>query len=232
MAGLMRNKVSAIILSAGKGKRFEDPLPKQFHLLKEKPIFEWSLEAFSEHELVDSIVLVIDNPPLWDELREKYSKLEKIVKGGERRQDSVRNGLLALEEECIVLIHDAVRPLVSKELITRVVEGVKKFGCAIPIIEEIDSLKIVENEKVVSSVRREKVFRVQTPQGFHLKDILYSHKIGEEKGINVTDDSELMERAGFEIGTVKGEETNLKITTRLDLLIAEAIIENKSRYRF
>ncbi len=223
MVGLMRSKVSAIILSAGKGRRFEDPLPKQFHLLKEKPIFEWSLEAFSNHELVDSIVLVIDNPPLWDELKEKYPKLEKIVKGGERRQNSVKNGLLALEGECIVLIHDAVRPLVSKELITRVIEGVKKFRCAIPIIEEFD--------KVVSSLRREKVFRVQTPQGFYLKDILHSHKIGEEKGIYATDDSELMERAGFEVGTVEGEMTNLKITTKLDLLIAEAILENKSRYR-
>jgi 2-C-methyl-D-erythritol 4-phosphate cytidylyltransferase len=228
----MKSKVSAIILSAGKGKRFEDPLPKQFHLLKGKPIFEWSLETFSDHELVDSIVLVIDNPPQWKELKEKYSKIDKIVKGGERRQDSVKNGLKAIEEECIVLIHDAVRPLVSRELITRVIEGVKNYGSAIPVIEETDSLKLVEDDKVLSTIRREKVFRVQTPQGFHLKDILYSHKIGEERGIFVTDDSELMEKAGFEVRTVKGEETNLKITTKLDLILAEAILENKGRYRF
>jgi 2-C-methyl-D-erythritol 4-phosphate cytidylyltransferase len=228
----MKSKVSAIILSAGKGKRFEDPLPKQFHLLKGKPIFEWSLETFSDHELVDSIVLVIDNPPQWKELKEKYSKIDKIVKGGERRQDSVKNGLKAIEEECIVLIHDAVRPLVSRELITRVIEGVKNYGSAIPVIEETDSLKLVEDDKVLSTIRREKVFRVQTPQGFHLKDILYSHKIGEERGIFVSDDSELMEKAGFEVRTVKGEETNLKITTKLDLILAEAILENKGRYRF
>lgn len=232
MVDLMKSKVSAIILSAGKGKRFEDPLPKQFHLLKGKPILEWSLEVFSNHELVDSIVLVIDNPPLWDGLKEKYSKLEKIVKGGEKRQDSVKKGLLALEDECIVLIHDAVRPLVSKELITRVIKGVKKFGYAIPVIEEIDSLKIVEDGKVVNSLMREKVFRVQTPQGFYLKDILYSHKIGEEKGIYATDDSELMERVGFRVRIVEGEITNLKVTTKLDLLIAEAILENKGRHRF
>ena len=228
----MKSKVTAIILSAGKGKRFKDPIPKQFHLLKGKPIFEWSLETFSNHELVDSIILVIDDPPQWKELKEKYSKIDKIVKGGEFRQDSVKNGLRVLEEECIVLIHDAVRPLVSKELITRVIEGVKNYGSAIPVIEETDSLKLVENDKVVSTIRREKVFRVQTPQGFHLKDILYSHKIGEERGIFVTDDSELMEKAGFEVRTVKGEETNLKITTKLDLILAEAILENKGRYRF
>ncbi len=231
MAGLMRSKVSAIILSAGKGKRFDDPLPKQFHLLKGKPVFEWSLEAFSFHELVDSIVLVIDNPSIWEGIKEKYPKIENIVKGGERRQDSVINGLSVLKEEHIVLIHDAVRPLVSKELITRVIGGVKEYRSAIPVIDEIDSLKIIENDKVVSSLKREKVFRVQTPQGFYLKDILYSHKIGKEKEIFVTDDSELMERAGFEVRTVDGEITNIKITTKIDLMIAEAILENKDRYR-
>ncbi len=228
----MKSKVSAIILSAGKGKRFEDPLPKQFHLLKGKPIFEWSIEAFSLHELVNSIVLVIDNPSMWEGLKEKYPKIESIVKGGERRQDSVANGLSALKEECIVLIHDAVRPLVSKELITRVIEGVEKYGSVIPVIEESDSLKLVEDRKVVSSLKREKVFRVQTPQGFHLKDILYSHKIGNEKGIFVTDDSELMELAGFEVRIVEGDVTNLKITKKIDLIVAEAILESKSRYRF
>lgn len=227
----MKSKVSAIILSAGKGKRFEDPLPKQFHLLHGKPVFEWSLETFSTHEQIDSIVLVIENPALWEELKEKYPKIEKIVEGGERRQDSVRNGLFALKNDCIVLIHDAVRPLVSKDLITRVIDGVKKYGSAIPIIEEIDSLKFVENGKVVNSLNRERVFRVQTPQGFYLKDIIYSHKIGEEKGIFVNDDSELMERAGFEVRTVNGEITNIKITTKLDLIMAEAILENKDRYR-
>lgn len=227
----MRSKITAIILSAGKGKRFEDPLPKQFHLLKGKPIFEWSLETFTSHDLIDSIILVIDNPEIWEGLREKYSKIECIVKGGEKRQDSVWNGLTTLKNDCIVLIHDAVRPLVSKELITRVIEGVEKYGSAIPVIEETDSLKIVENGKVLSSLKRETVFRVQTPQGFHLKDIIHSHKIGKEKGIIVTDDSELMEKAGFKVTTVEGEMTNLKITTKLDLIIAEAILESKDRYR-
>lgn len=227
----MRSKITAIILAAGKGKRFEDPLPKQFHLLKGKPIFEWSLETFSSHDLIDSIILVIDMPEIWEGLKEKYSKIESIVKGGEKRQDSVWNGLSVLKNDCIVLIHDAVRPLVSKELITRVIEGVRKYGSAIPVIEETDSLKIVENGKVLNSLKRENVFRVQTPQGFHLKDIILSHKIGMDKGINVTDDSELMEKAGFEVTTVEGEMTNLKITTKLDLIIAEAILESKDRYR-
>lgn len=227
----MRNKITAIILAAGKGKRFEDPLPKQFHLLKGKPVFEWSLETFSTHDLIDSIILVIDNPEIWEGLKDKYKKIENIVKGGERRQDSVWNGLSVLKDNCIVLIHDGVRPLVSKELVTRVIEGVEKYGSAIPVIEETDSLKIVEDGKVLNSLKREKVFRVQTPQGFRSEDIIYSYKTGLEKGISVNDDSELMERAGFPVATVKGEITNLKITTKLDLIIAEAILESEDRYR-
>ncbi|MGQ9617601.1 MAG: 2-C-methyl-D-erythritol 4-phosphate cytidylyltransferase [Candidatus Aminicenantia bacterium] len=227
----MRIEVKAVILSAGKGKRFEDPIPKQFHLLKEKPIFEWSVETFSSHEMIKKIILVVDNPPIWEGLKEKYPKIEKIVKGGESRQDSSMNGLLAIEEDCIVLIHDAVRPFVSRELIERVINGVLKFGSAVPVIPETDSLKTVKDGKVLNSLKRDKVFRVQTPQGFYLKDILHSHKIGIEKGIFVNDDSELMEKAGFEVRVVEGDLINIKITTKIDLLIAEAILEIKNRNR-
>ncbi len=227
----MRSEIKAIILSAGRGKRFEDSLPKQFHLLKGKSILEWSLETFSAHPSIERIILVMDNSNLWEFLKEKYSKIEKIVSGGERRQDSVKKGLLAIENDCVVLIHDSARPLVSKELISRVVEGVIRFKSAIPVIGEIDSVKVVEKGVVVSSLKREKVFRVQTPQGFYLKDILYSHKILEEKGIYVNDDSEAMEIAGFEIHTVEGDIMNIKITTKFDLLLAEAILEIKDRNR-
>ena len=219
--------VSAIIVSAGLGKRFGGP--KHEVLLAGRPILDWSLQAFQECEQVSALVLVLhdtENSASWIS---RFPKLKAVTKGGRERQDSVRAGFQALPEpehgRAIVLVHDGVRPLVSGELIRNVIQGARNFGAAVPVVPVPDTLKEVFQEKIQATLDRTCYYCSQTPQGFQYAWLKAALQEAEHAGFSGTDESLLVERLGRKPAAVPGQATNLKITTPLDLKLAEACLD-------
>jgi 2-C-methyl-D-erythritol 4-phosphate cytidylyltransferase len=217
--------VSVIIVAAGEGKRFGGA--KQFARLRDKAVLDWSLEKFELHQRVSEIILVLKEEKDKERYLIRYKKLSAVVKGGEKRQDSVMAGFNQVEPEKgkIVLVHDAVRPLVEKDLISRVIEGAKEQGAVIPAIPLEDTVKRVAGEKVVDTTERSSLFRIQTPQGFLYSILKKALKRAKEDGFYGTDEASLVERLGQSVFVVKGDEKNIKITSQEDLKIAEAFLE-------
>jgi 2-C-methyl-D-erythritol 4-phosphate cytidylyltransferase len=219
------NKVTAIIVAAGEGRRFGGA--KQFALLRGKTVLDWCLEKFQGHEAIDSIILVLGRGRSGGEYVARYSKIANIAKGGEKRQDSVYSGLLLLDadEDGVILIHDAARPLVGEDLIGRVVDAAKKKGAVIPAVPLEDTVKRVEEEKVLRTEERRHLFRIQTPQGFFSSLLREAFVRAREDRYEGTDEAVLVERLGRDVFVVPGDPKNIKITTREDLKMAEAFIE-------
>ena len=212
-------KKVAIIVAGGKGLRMNSEIPKQFLLLKDKPILIHTIEKFIHF---DDLVLVLpkEQTTLWDELCEKYNFTipHKITIGGSTRFQSVKNGLEEVENNSVVAIHDGVRPLVSENLINSLVKEVKEGIGVLPVIPVSDSIRKVE-ENITRIVDRSNLFKVQTPQCFLSSDIkeAYSQNYSDV----FTDDASVFEAIGGQINTLLGEEKNLKITTEVDLNIAD-----------
>lgn len=221
-----------IIVAAGRGTRFKSRTPKTFYILKDKPLLEYSLEAFSNSELIDGIILVVQkkfmkNKYLSD-LKNRFLKIKTIVPGGIFREESVANGLKSCPANWdIILIHDGARPFVSTSLIKRVVKGVLKKGICIPVYPVNGSAKIVKNNRVEHTIFEKNVEVAQTPQGFkrHILEKVFSIKKKELKYF--PDEASMCEKSGFFVYTTRGEVTNIKITTPQDLKIAKAILEMK-----
>ena len=216
----------AIILAAGAGRRFG--AAKQFALLQGRPLYEWSLAAFERHEDVEGIVLVLpaegtgrQQPALW-------GKLQAIVAGGKERQDSVLNGFRRVPagEDRIVLVHDAARPLVSPELISRVIQAAGEKGAAVPGLPIEDTVKEASGDTVLRTLDRTSLVRVQTPQGFLYPWLERALEDAAAGGFIGTDEAMLVEKAGKSVALVAGDPRNIKITTPLDLKIAEAMIDD------
>lgn len=214
--------VAAIIVAAGRGKRFG--AAKQFAMLRGKTVLDWSLAAFNAHEKVGEMILVLPDP---DDAQKnlyaaKYGKITAVVKGGEQRQDSVRNGFrqVAAARTRIVLVHDAVRPLVAAGLISRVIDKAEETGAAVPVIPLEDTAKKVADAVVVSTLDRDGIRRVQTPQGFSYDILRLALERAVEEGFYGTDEAALVERQGIRIAAVEGDVRNIKVTTATDLRIA------------
>ncbi len=224
-------KTLAIIVSAGRGKRFGDSLPKQFHLIAGIPVIARTLLCFERSKIIDKICLVIDRryEDYYQRInkRYKFQKIFNIVQGGKERQHSVYNGLMSSGEEWdIVVIHDGVRPLVTEELLRCVVGAAKKFGSAVPGVNPYDTLKIKSRHSYVEeTLDREIISSIQTPQAFRYDIIKEAHvRALKEKYIG-TDDAELVERLGRKVRIVEGDRRNIKITTKYDIAIAEALLK-------
>ena len=144
--------VSAIIVAAGAGKRFGEM--KQFAYLRAKPVLEWTLERFEAHEAVEAIVLVLPDEKDMKHYRMRYAKILDIVRGGERRQDSVWQGFRLLNTAApeVVLVHDGARPLVSADLISRIIETARADGAAVPVLAIEDTIKEVRENRVAAPV--------------------------------------------------------------------------------
>jgi len=220
------NKVTVIIVAAGEGQRFG--APKQFVPLADKPVLEWCLESFETHVQVAKIILVLMSDVQKKEFMERYKKVTHVVTGGEHRQDSVFAGFNQVDpsETEYVLIHDGVRPLVSHELISRVIHAAKKSGAAIPVIPVEDTVKLVGGNKILDTLDRTKIRRVQTPQGFSYQVLRTALSRARDEEYFGTDEATLVERIGGEVSLVEGDSMNIKITTPDDLRIAEALIED------
>jgi 2-C-methyl-D-erythritol 4-phosphate cytidylyltransferase len=219
-------KVSVIIVAAGEGRRFGSA--KQFAFLKGKPVLDWTLKTFEDHMKVTEIVLVVREDWLREKYLSRYKKLVAVVRGGEQRQDSVMAGFdqLKPDQTDIVLVHDGVRPLVGKELISRIIEAAEQKGAAIPALLLEDSIKRVERERVVRTLDRSTLFSIQTPQGYFYRTLERALRKAREDNFYGTDEASLVERTGDEVYVVEGDRQNIKITGPEDIRVAEALLED------
>lgn len=221
----------AIIVAAGKGLRMGASSRKQYLHLENQPILTHTLKAFDVSRVVDRLILVVPEGEAAYCRREivspaRLSKTVALVGGGRRRQDSVLNALRSVEDrDAVVLIHDAVRPLLSGALIEACIAGAKQWGACLPAIAVGDTLKEADGSgRVVRTVERRGLYTAQTPQAFKLPLILAAHEAGQKKGWQVTDDASLVEAFGRQVHIIAGERENIKITTPEDLDLACAYL--------
>ena len=234
----MKNKKIAVIPAAGMGIRMGISIPKQFLLIQDILILALTLMAFQESDHIDHIIVVVPKDEIKrckQDIIEKYNitKTYKVVAGGKRRQDSVRFGLYAAQQIAddndLVLIHDGVRPFINEGLIANLIEEAQSHKAVVVGIPAKDTVKEVdENGYVVNTLRRERLWLIQTPQVFRFKDILYAHeKAYSESWEGITDDAMLLERLEIPVKVIMGSEDNIKITTPSDLKLAEFILKKE-----
>ncbi len=221
---------SAVIVAGGSGTRFSEETPKQFTLIDGIPVVAYSMMAFEKNRTVDEIVVVCrkGDEEYYDSLAEKYeiSKYSKAVIGGATRQKSSLNGVEATSSLTkYVLIHDAARPLVTDDIISRVSFDTHKYRAACAAMPAKDTVKIADENGFVSRTEnRSSVFLAATPQGFY-KPLYESCAYSAEKdGIEVTDDASLAEKYFYKVKLVDCGCENIKITTPSDIFTAEAIL--------
>lgn len=213
-------KVTAVIVAAGRGTRFSGDLPKQFLKIENRTVLEMAIEPFQSHPMVDALIVASSEEyvELCSRICERFDKMNAVVIGGEKRQDSVR-ACLDRTDEGLVLIHDGARPFVTAQVIDRVIEGAYNQGACVPCVPVKDTVRQTENVKCTSSVtlERSSLFCVQTPQGFDTELIRRAYIKAEEDGFIGTDDGVLAERLGAGVAIAEGDYANIKITTREDL---------------
>jgi len=216
----------AVIVAGGSGKRMGTEIPKQFLLLKGKPVLYYTIEAFLKAFAEIKIILVLseEHLELGKEIVDGYfdAKQIQITQGGETRFHSVSNGLKLIEEESIIFVHDGVRCLVSDELIHRCFHTAMETGSAVPVIDCKDSVRMITADGN-EPVDRTALKLVQTPQTFHSKILLPAFAIDYKE--RFTDEANVVEAFGLKVTLVQGEDTNIKITNPIDLIIAENILE-------
>jgi 2-C-methyl-D-erythritol 4-phosphate cytidylyltransferase len=219
------SRTSAIIVAAGAGKRFGEP--KQFAYLKGKPVLEWTLETFQAHPEVDALVLVLPDDESLKHYRMRYPKVVECVRGGERRQDSVWQGFRLLDAAApeVILVHDGARPLVAADLVSRIIAAARADGAAVPVLEIEDTIKEVRDGRVAATVDRASLARAQTPQGFRFEVLKKALETARRDRFYGTDEAALAERLGIAVTAVAGDPRNIKITTPVDMHIAEALLD-------
>ena len=218
-------KKFVIIVAGGSGSRMGSEIPKQFLELCGKPVLMHTIEVFLDFDPESEIIVVLpeDQQLFWKGLclKHSFSLQHQVVAGGKIRFHSVLNGLSQIKDEGIVFIHDGVRPLVSRETLDRCLETAQKYGNAIPVLPVTESLRKQEGSQNIS-VDRSQYFSVQTPQTFRTGQILEAYK--QDFDPTFTDDASVAEKAGFSIFMVEGNPENIKITTPIDLIIAETLL--------
>ena len=206
-------------MAAGSGSRFGEK--KQFKLLKGIALYLYSLDKFLLCNDINEVILVVPESRLANVKKEitniKKTKKVLVVSGGYRRQDSVKNGLLSVSKKSqLVCIHDGARPFVSEDLIKRSIIACSKNDGAIVANQNFDTLKTCEKGYVKKTIDRNNVWMAQTPQVFWKNKLLRAIAISEEKNIEVTDESSMMESLGYKVSVVRGNYNNFKITSRED----------------
>ena len=219
-------KVSAIIPAAGSGERFGEE--KQFKLLSGRPLFFHTLKLFLQSDYIDEIIVAVPSANVDSTHRDVLSmsagKPVKVVAGGTRRQDSVKNGIdVSDSDSTLVCVHDAARPFVTEDLIQRSIAACEFADGTVVGIPSKDTVKFSENGFVKETLDREKIWLAQTPQCFHKNKLLQAVYYAETENLTGTDESALMEAMGFSIKLVEGDSNNFKITTKDDWIRAEIV---------
>ncbi len=213
---------------AGRGK-----IKKNYMELSGRPVLARTLEVFEKTPLIDEVIVVAAAQDLEycrKEIVKKYAcaKVVAVLTGGKERQDSVGNALEYAAEnlDCdIILVHDGARPLITGKIIEAAVTSVKKYGSGVAAMPVKDTIKEVTGDGIIRSTPpREQLRAVQTPQGFLSDIIIEASRVARRDGFFCTDESSLLERLGIEVRVVQGSYENIKITTKEDLLTAEAIL--------
>jgi len=219
-------KKYAVIVAAGSGVRMGSVLPKQFLLIHNKPVLWYTLHKFLKSYKDIHIIVVLPAEyydtglAICDEM-DAVHPIRAIV-GGDTRFHSVQKGLSLVEDESVVFIHDAVRCLISPSLIHHCFEETQKFGSAIPCVDAKDSVRLI-HATGHKSIKRSDIKLVQTPQTFQSGILLPAYQTQYHE--DFTDDASVVEATGYEVHLVEGEQNNIKITTPLDLAIAEELLD-------
>lgn len=227
----------AMLIAGGSGERMNQDVPKQFLNVHDRPVIVYTLEAFQRHPGIDAILVVCIKG--WETILVAYArqfnidKLKWIVEGGHNGQASIRNGVEKLAETCqaedIVLIHDAIRPMVSAEIISDCIKTCQMRGSAVTVIPCAEAMLITpDREKATKVMDRNQLVRTQTPQAFCLQKLLWAHEEASKRGItNSVATCTLMVELGEEIYFSAGSEKNVKLTTTDDIEIFKALLVTK-----
>jgi 2-C-methyl-D-erythritol 4-phosphate cytidylyltransferase len=228
-------KTIALITAAGKGQRMHSLIPKQYLYLGGKPILAQTLQVFEDCPAVDGIYIIVPHEQMdmvQNDIVEKYhfKKVLKLVRGGKMRQHSVWNGLRSIRSECsIVVVHDGVRPFISRRLIEQSIQEAQKSGAAVVAVLAKDTVKRAAKGKKVQTLPREQIWLAQTPQTFQFPLLMKAYQKAHQEDIQGTDDAFLVERLGYPITLIMGDYTNIKITNAEDLALAEAIFSRRKK---
>jgi 2-C-methyl-D-erythritol 4-phosphate cytidylyltransferase len=219
----------ALIVAGGKGTRMKAKLPKQFLELSGLPVLMHTLNAFYRYRENINIILVLpeDDLPLWKQLCEKYSftKQVTLVMGGDTRFQSVKNGLAKIEGEGLVAIHDGVRPLVSEDIIGASFRLAAVHESAVAAVRLKESIRMTDQDNT-KAMDRSRFRLIQTPQTFKVSLIKKAYETKEDTSL--TDDASVAERSGHVISLFEGSYENIKITTPEDMIVAEALLADRS----
>ena len=210
-------KTTAIITAGGTSSRFGNR-NKLLEKIYNKEVIKYTVEAFEKSD-VDEIVICA-NKSIMDELSSMLN--HRIIEGGATRQESVYNGLNAIECD-YVLIHDGARPIITPDIINRTIDLVKEKNAVSVMTKTIDTIKEVENGKIIRTIDRSKLYNTQTPQAFKYNLIKSAHE--KLKGQNFTDDAGMLETLGYDVYIVDGSYKNIKITTQSDIELAKIFLK-------
>ena len=220
----------AIIVAAGRGTRAGGEVPKQFRALAGVPLLIHTLRRFEECAAIDEIVLVAPVAETNSHLSAspyKLAKLARVVAGGTTRSESVWRGLQSVNAASagVVAVHDGVRPFVTSEEITRTIRAAADSGAAILCAPVIDTIKVVEGERIARTLRRENLRCALTPQCFRYELLRRAYEQALAEETEATDDSALVERYGAQVTIVEGDARNIKITRPEDFALAEILLK-------
>jgi 2-C-methyl-D-erythritol 4-phosphate cytidylyltransferase len=226
-------KTYAIIPSAGRGKRAGTSLPKQYHLFNSKEMIVYTLETFQKCELIDEIILAANTEyfDLLEKLKKDYnfSKVTKIIEGGEERQNSVSNALFAINasDNDLIAVHDAARALIPSKILINAIKLAQKFDNVVVAINARDTLIKGGNDlKVEGYIDRSEIYYAQTPQIFRYNILTESIKKAEKEGFIGTDESMIVKKAGYDVQIVEGSSLNFKVTSDADIKLFEMISQS------
>lgn len=220
-------KYYAIIVAGGSGTRMQSAVPKQFLLLNGIPVLMHTINAFHASHTQPEIIVVLhpNSHEYWQSLCDEhnYSVPHQLVSGGETRFHSVRNGFNSIaDEDSVIAIHDAVRPLISKEIIDESFDCAEKYGNAIVAIKSRDSVRQIRDNRS-ASLNRDEIYLIQTPQTFQSAQLKIAYQQPYQESF--TDDASVVEQTGVNINLIQGSHQNIKITYPEDIAIAEFLLK-------
>ncbi len=224
----------ALVPAAGRGLRMGGPVPKQFLSIGGQPLIVHSLRTLQASSVIDAIVLAVPESDLaycQSDIVEahRFTKVIKVVAGGQERQDSVRHALAVVDSQVeIVVVHDAVRPFLTQRMLEEVVAAARSNGAAIIALPMRDTVKLVGGGHVIErTVDRKPLWLAQTPQAFRREWLQEAHRKAQIDGMASTDDAYLIEWLGRPVTVVEGSGENIKVTRPEDLVIGEAILASR-----